>query len=236
VAEFTVVLAMLAATLARIADEVRVLSRPELGELAEDWAYGRVGSSTMPHKRNAERSMQVVMLARLARANAMLGIEGMVQEHERDSRGLRIEWVSVADVSHHTLAAVAILGEVLQGLQVHQNRMAENAHQVAEAICSEALMFALAGRIGKQSAHTLVYEVSQHAQSHGGSLRAALLAHPEVASWLGADELDRLLDPARYLGDAGDLVDRSVQRARHWLAGRPGEVASIPVSDPEFLA
>jgi adenylosuccinate lyase len=223
VAEFTVVLAMLTATLARIADEIRVLSRPELGEVAEDWAYGRVGSSTMPHKRNAERSAQVVTLAKLAKANALLGMECMVQEHERDTRGLRIEWVAVADVAHHALAALAILREVLHGLRIDAERMAEHAHAAAELICSEALMLTLARRIGKQSAHGLVYDVSQQAQSSGQSLRTLLLAHDEIASWLAPDELDQLLDPGRYLGDAGDLVDRSVQRARHWLGqGRMG--------------
>ena len=98
-------------------------------------------------------------------------------------------------------------------------------------------MLALAGRIGKQSAHTFVYEVSQHAQSHGRSLRASLLARAEVASWLEAEELDRLLDPARYVGDAGDLVDRSVEQARHWLAGRrQGRVDPTPPGDLELTA
>ncbi|MGH8922929.1 MAG: hypothetical protein ACRD0H_32070, partial [Actinomycetes bacterium] len=103
------------------------------------------------------------------------------------------------------------------------------------AICSEALMLALAGRIGKQSAHTLVYEVSQHAQSHGRSLRAALLARADVAPWLDAEELDRLLDPARHVGNAGELVDQVVRRARHWLAGRPvAQDGAVPSHDPEF--
>lgn len=218
VADFTVVLAMLTATLARIADEIRVLSRPELGEVAEGWEYGRVGSSTMPHKRNAERSAQVVVLAKLARANALLGMECMIQEHERDVRGLRVEWVAVADVAHHALAALAILRDVVADLQIYPDRMAEHAHAAAEAICSEALMLALARQIGKQSAHALVYDVSQQAQNDGRSLRVLLLARAEVASWLTAEELDRLLDPTRYVGDAGDIVDRSVQRARYWLA------------------
>ncbi|MEO7194180.1 MAG: adenylosuccinate lyase family protein [Pseudonocardiaceae bacterium] len=230
VAEFTVVLAMLTATLARIADEVRVLSRPELGEVAEDWEYGRVGSSTMPHKRNAERSAQVVVLAKLARANAMLGMESMLQEHERDARGLRIEWVAVADVAHHALAALAILREVLQGLRVYADQMAAHAYAAAEAICSEALMLALGRRMGKQSAHALVYDLSQRAQSDGQPLRALLLARAEVASWLGAAELDQLLDPARYVGDAGDIVDRSVRRAQHWLVGRQPGAVDLPHS------
>lgn len=217
VAEFGTTLAMLAATLARIADEIRVLSRPEVGEVTEGWEHGRVGSSTMPHKRNPERSAQVVLLARLARSNAALALEGMVQEHERDSRGLRMEWVAVADVSHYTLAALGILGEVLAGLRVHRERMARHARASAESICTEALMLALAGRIGRQSAHTLVYEVSQRAQSDGRALRTCLLERDEITRRLTPAELDDLFDPARYLGESGELTDRSVERARRWL-------------------
>ncbi len=218
-AEFGATLAMVAATLARIANEVYVLSRPEVGEVTEGWEHGRVGSSTMPHKRNPERSEQVVVLARLARSNAALGIESMLQEHERDSRGLRMEWVALADVSHHTLAALSILNNVLADLQVHRERMAENAYEAAEYLCTEALMLALARKIGKQSAHALVYEVSQRAQENGGSLRASLLEHDTVNRSIDADALDYGLDPAHYLGESVELTDRTVEHARRWLAG-----------------
>ncbi|WP_206503413.1 class-II fumarase/aspartase family protein [Streptomyces chrestomyceticus] len=214
VAEYGTTLALLTGTLARIAEEIRVLSRAEVGELSEGWEYGRVGSSTMPHKRNPERSEQVVLLARLARSAAALGVEGMVQEHERDARGLRMEWVTVADVSHYTLAALAILNEVLAGLQVHRERMAANAASVAEFLCTEALMLALGERIGKQSAHTLVYAVSQQAQSDGRPLRACVRECVDITSQIPATALDDLLDPARYVGEAGALTDRAVARAR----------------------
>ncbi|MDP8929495.1 MAG: adenylosuccinate lyase family protein [Actinomycetota bacterium] len=210
VAEFVATLAMLTATLARIADEVRTLARPEFGELEEGWARGRVGSSTMPHKRNPEACEQVVVLARLARAGALLGFEAMIQEHERDSRGLRLEWASVADVSHYTLAALAILRGILQGLQVHDDRMAAHAHQAADQICSEALMLALARHIGKQSAYAVVYELSQAAQDHGGSLRTAVARSPEVRAHLDPDELERIFDPGSQLGEAPALVDEVI--------------------------
>lgn len=231
VAEFGIALAMVAATLARIAEEVRVLSRPELNEVTEGWEYGRVGSSTMPHKRNPERSEQVVVLARLARSNGALLIEGMLQEHERDSRGLRMEWPALADVCHYTLAAFSMLNEVLADLQVHRSRMAEHANDAAEYICTEAVMLALAGKIGKQSAHTILYEVSQHAQSGGHSIRACLLARSDISRWMTAAELDLLLSPARYLGEAAELTDQSIERGRRWLASRlPGTPSLQPVT------
>jgi adenylosuccinate lyase len=220
VAEFGIALAMGAATLARIADEVRVLSRLELDEVTEGWEYGRVGSSTMPHKRNPERSEQVVVLARLARASGALVIEAMLQEHERDSRGLRMEWAALADVCHHTLAAFSLLNEVLADLQVHRDRMAEHADDAAEYICTEALMLALARKIGKQSAHTILYDVSQRAQSSGDSLRTCLLARSDISGLMTAADLDLLLTPARYLGEAVELTERSIEQGRRWLASR----------------
>ncbi len=228
VAEFVTTLAMLAATLGRIADEIRTLSRPEFDELEEGWEYGRVGSSTMPHKRNPEECEQLVVLARLSRAAATLSLEGMIQEHERDSRGLRLEWAAVADVSHHTLAALSILGRLLAGLKVHEDLMAERARQAADSICSEALMLALARHVGKQSAHHLVYEVSQGAQDAGRPLREALGQRPEVVDLLGAAAIDHIFDPSRYLGSSGTMVDRVVSDAERWLARRLAADAASP--------
>lgn len=222
VCEYVFTLAMVTASLARIADEVRTLSRPEFDEVAESWEHGEVGSSTMPHKRNPEGCEQVLVLAKLARATALVGLDGMIQEHERDGRGLRVEWVSVADASHHTLAALAVLGPILAGLEVHDGVMARHARQAADKICSEALMLALGRHVGKQTAHTLVYEASQAAQEQRRSLRLVLSEGGEIAGSLPAGELERIFDPAQHLGSAGALVDEVTAHAESWLAGRPG--------------
>lgn len=224
-AEYVTSLAMLTATLGRIADEVRMLSRPEYGELEEGWTHGTVGSSTMPHKRNPERLQQVVVLARLTRANVALGLEGMIQEHERDSRGTRLEWLAIPEVSHFTLAALAILRPILVGLRVHDEHMASRAHLAAEQLCTEALMLALGRSIGKQSAHSLVYELSQAAQTSGGSLRQSLAERPDVAGLLAPGELDAVFDPAQHLGQAGEMVDQTLAVARRWLESSSGALA-----------
>lgn len=220
VAEYVVTLAMVAATLARVAGELSMLSRPELAELVQGFTFGHVGSSTMPHKRNPETCEQVVVLARLARSSAGLALEAMIGEHERDGRSLRLEWPAVADVSHSALAAFSILYGVVDGVAVDRQHMAAEAYRVADAICSEALMLALGAHLGKQSAHGLVYELSQTAQSSGCPMRQALAASPEVTACLGADELAAIFDPSRYLGSAGELVDATVTAAEAWLAAR----------------
>jgi len=232
VAEYVTCLAMLTGTLARIADEIRTLGRPELGELEEGWSPGRVGSSTMPHKRNPEACQQVVVLARLARVDATLALEGLVVEHERDSRGLRLEWVAVADVSHYTLTGLRIVAEVLDGLRVHTDRMAEGAKARAEEICTEPLMLALGRHMGKQSAYALVYALSQQARDEGRSLRTGVSRHPQVRMHLGDEELDRIFDPARQVGDAATLVNRVVERADLWLRQRAA-TGSRPSTSPD---
>jgi adenylosuccinate lyase len=218
VAEFVTVLAMLAGTLARIADELRTLGRPEFGELEEDWQRGRVGSSTMPHKRNPEACEQVVVLARLARASAGVGLESLVEEHDRDARGLRLEWPAIAEVSHYTLRALEIVLEVLAGLKVHVEPMARHAHDSAESICTEPLMLALSHHLGKQRAYALVYELSQRAYDDKASLRTRALEHPDVRACLTAEQLRDIFDPAQQLGEAPALVDQVVADADRAIA------------------
>lgn len=222
VAEYVVTLAMVAATLARISEEISILSRPEFGELEQGFTHGHIGSSTMPHKRNPESCEQVVVLARLARSSATESLEAMMGEHERDGRSLRLEWPAVANVSHSTLAALSVVARVLDGLKVHRRHMAEEARRAADSLCSEALMLALGRHVGKQSAHALVYELSQAAQTSGVSLQESLVAAPQVTSHLKADELADIFDPSRYLGSAGQLVDGAVAAAESWLGRREG--------------
>jgi adenylosuccinate lyase len=210
VAEYVSTLAMVAGTLGRAAEEIRTLSRPEFGEVSEDWTYGKVGSSTMPHKRNPERPEQVVVLARLVAAQVTNALAAMMGDHERDGRALRLEWVCVPDVSHHTLAACEIFHEVISGLRVHPARLRANLSEVAEKITSERVMLALADRLGKQAAHELVYELTQRAHDQHASIRDLLREHPDVLSTLSTRTIDEILQPGAYLGASTILTRRVV--------------------------
>lgn len=214
VAEFVTSLAMIAGAFGRAADEIRVLSRPEFGEVSEAWAYGKVGSSTMPHKRNPERCEQVVVTARMAAAQAQLAMTALAGDHERDSRSLRLEWACVADVSHYTLASAQIFGEIISGLEVHPDRLWANVSEVADRIASEALMFALAQRHGKQTAHEMVYRLTQTAQEKRVSVREFVREQGEADLSLDAATLDDIFDPGRYLGASARLTRQVVDEAR----------------------
>lgn len=223
VAEFVTTLAMAAGTLSRAADEIRILSRPEFGEVSPGWAYGKVGSSTMPHKRNPERCEQVVALARLAAAQTPIALLAMSGDHERDSRSLRLEWSCVADVSHYTLAAAEIFAQTIATLEVHPDRLARNVNAVAGQVASEPLMLALADRHGKQAAHEIVYELSQTAQEKNVPLRDLLAQRGEPSLGLDPATCDTIFRPECYLGAAEALTLRVLDRARTVLGPPPGE-------------
>jgi adenylosuccinate lyase len=225
--EFVSTLAMVSGTAGRIADEIRTLSRPEMGELEEAWRPGKVGSSTMPHKRNPEGCEQVVVMARLTAAQATAAYAALIGDHERDARALRIEWSCVPDVSHFCLCALATLGPILDGLIVHPGRVTANAQAVAEQITSERLMFALAEHVGKQRAHELVYLMAQDAQVRGLAVADVLANHPDIARHIDAARLAALTDPRSYIGDSVRLATAAVHAARQWLStGVPGRSAA----------
>ncbi|MER5866239.1 adenylosuccinate lyase family protein [Kitasatospora sp. NPDC002040] len=218
VAEFTTVLAMLCGTLARIADEIRTLSRPEFGEISEEWQSGLVCSSTMPHKRNPERSEQVAVLAQLAAAQLGPAWASMTGEHERDARSWRLEWAFVPDVSHYTLAALETTLAIVGDLRVHEERLLANLAAVADQVMSERLMLALGRKIGKQHAYQEMYELVHRAQDLGHPIRLAL---QERTDWFTPGELATLLDPAGYLGCSAQLAHRTAAHARTALGTAP---------------
>jgi adenylosuccinate lyase len=206
-AEFGSVLAMVCATLGKIGNEVLELQRPEIGELSEPFTPGAVGSITMPHKRNPERSEHLVTLARLVRAEAAVLVESMVVEHERDGRAWKAEWAAFPDVCRLTAASLRLARGLVDGLVVDPSAMAANVVRGGGYLLSERVMAALAATLGKQSAHRLVYEASMAGVEAGRSFRAALEATPAITDVLSPADLDQLLDPSVAVGEAPEIVD-----------------------------
>ncbi len=207
VAEFGSVLAMIAATLGKIGNETLELQRPEIGEVFEPFTPGAVGSITMPHKRNPERSEHLVTLARLARSSSSVLVESMVVEHERDGRAWKAEWAAFPDLCRLTAASLAIGRSLVEGLTIDPAAMAANVVRGGGYVFSERVMAALAAKVGKQTAHLLVYEAAMAGIEAGQAFREALDAVPAITKVLSPAELDELLDPNTAVGQAPDVVD-----------------------------
>jgi adenylosuccinate lyase len=218
-AEYVCVLAIVGQTLGKIANEIVNLEHTEVGELFEPFSEGKVGSSTMPHKRNPSSCEAAVSVSRALRYNAAFMLECMVVEHERDGSGWRGEWKALPESCLMAGGLLAMMKYVLSGLHVDAGRMRSNLDLLGGFLLSERVMFALAEKIGKQTAHELVYEASMHGIERGVSFEQALLKDPRVAAALTAAELQKVLDPATYVGLAPQIVDEVLAqtRASGWL-------------------
>ena len=216
VAEFVGLLALIAQSLARIGNEVYQLQRSELMEVREPTGEATVGSITMPHKRNPEVSEHLVTLARLVRSQAAVTLEGMVQEHERDARGWKAEWVAFPEACLLTGAALAFAKPMLAGLEVNQDAMQENIDRLAGYENSEQVAAVLAKELGKRRAQELLERALKSGREHGVAFEDALAASPEISVRFDKDSLTSLKRGTP--GAASAMVDEVVNRIRSALA------------------
>src|SRR5437879_6339289 len=205
-AEFVHLLAMVTATLARIGNEVYELQRPEIGELREPTTSEAVGSITMPHKRNPEASEHLVTLSRLVRAQAGVVLEGMVQEHERDGRGWKAEWVAFPEACLLSGAGLSMAAGLVEGLTVDAGRMRLNLEAGGGYAASEQLLAVLAQRLGKHEAQRVLQERLQVAARRGQPFKEVLADDPQLGRELRETVLPDLFQEPDT-GCAGAMVD-----------------------------
>jgi len=218
-AEYVGILGMISATLGKLGTEFYNLMRTEIDELEEPFTSGKIGSSTMPHKRNPAALEGIVSLSKPVRYNVALVQEAMIVEHERDAMSWRGEWIALPETCIYLSAQLASTKAVLEGLVVKPDNMRRNLDKLGGLLLSERVMFALADRIGKQTAHHVIYELSMKAVEENRPFKDVLLEDKRVSEALDERTLEELLDPAAYLGSAPQVVDRVLDRARlsPWL-------------------
>lgn len=208
IAELICVLAIACGTVGKIAHEVFTLQKTETAELEEPFAPGKVGSSTMPHKRNPPVCEGVIALTRIVRTTVPLAIEAIVADHERDKVVLQTEREFIGRVFNMTHAAVMKMVFVTGGLSVRTNNMEKNLFAQNGLLMSEAVMMGLSDALGRQEAHEILYRICMDVFESGGSLREALLEERMVTDRLSEADIDRMLEPHSYTGHAGIFVDR----------------------------
>lgn len=211
VAEYVCVLGLLSSTLGKMANEVIVLQKTECGELEEPFKMGKVGSSTMPHKRNPMYSEGVVSLSKIIRSTVPLAIESMVIENERDMRPWQAEWEYIGKVSNMMDAALTASIHIFTDLIVRPENIEKNLYILQGLMLSEAVMMKMGQRIGRQEAHDIVYEAAMKAFEKGLPFKTVLLEDERVQDNFNVDEIDAVLNPHNYTGLAGCFVDRVLE-------------------------
>jgi len=220
-AEFANVVSLIAGSCGKIAHEIILLQKSEVMEVEEPWAEGKVGSSTMPHKRNPMMCEAIVALARLCFNQARAALDGMIVEHERDWTFNHMEWAYLPELCVMADGALAQTLRVLHGMRIYPDRMRQNIDALGGLMLSENVMFALGERIGKQTAHHVVQDCAMRSVNEHISFADALAADPTVSSHLTQDDIARLLDPTHYTGLAGAMVDAVLAARKTDHAAQP---------------
>ena len=216
------ILALVTATLGKIGNEILNLQKTEVSELAEPWANGLVGSSTMPHKRNPNGAEGMVSMSKLVKGNLLVMYESMIQEHERDGAAWKVEWVAMPEAFIFAGSAMAKAKKVLNGLVVNKEKMEQNLDILKGLLLSEAAMLCLGEKLGKQTAHEVVYEISMKAFQDNASFKQYLLDDPRVNKYCTAEDLDSILNPHSYTGFSCKLAEKVVEKIKKDRAKKVG--------------
>ncbi len=214
VAEMGQFLALLTASCAKLALDVRLLMQTEIGEASEPAMAGRGGSSTMPQKRNPVLGNFIHACAAQVRAQAGLLTEAMVQDHERATGPFQMEWAAVPDIFCLAAGALAHTRSLAEGLVIDPARMRANLDRTGGLLLSEAVMMGLGPSLGRKLAHDLVEEICREVIAGHGSFLDLLAANRVISAQMTRAQLAALLDPAGYTGLSGVMVDRVLARER----------------------
>ena len=208
-AEFCTTLAIAAASLEKIALEVRGLQRTEVLEAQEPFAEGQKGSSSMPHKRNPELSERICGLSRVIRSNAQAALENVALWHERDISHSSVERVILPDSTILLDYLLDLTAFILEGLDVDPARMAENLDRSYGLVYSQRVLLKLTDAgLARQVAYEIVQRNAMRAWRERRSFLELLAAEPEVSGRLTADELKACFDPAWYMRHVDAIFKR----------------------------
>jgi len=212
-AETIQTLGLVTATLGRVADDINNLGRTEIDELKE----GEGGaSSTMPQKRNPRASEYMGGLARMGKMYSAASLDIMSHTDTRQGAPWILEWSIIPESFMTASASIERAQRMFEHLIVKKQHMLDNFQASKNFVMSEAVMNALAGKIGRGQA----YAVVKHAIKQSGpndTLRDVVENNKSINKYINEEELNQLLDPANYIGSAPQIVDRSVRQVRTHL-------------------
>lgn len=196
-------------TVAKIARDISLMMQTEIAEAFEPSGHGRGGSSTMPHKRNPVAAAVVLSAAHRAPGLVATLVGAMPQEHERGLGGWHAEWMALPDLVRLTAGALNVTADTVAGLELRPGKMRANLDVTDGLLMAEAVMMALADRMGRLVAHERVEAACKRAVADGRPLRDVLADEADIA---GAVDLDALFDPLGYVGSVDAMIDAALAR------------------------
>ncbi|HUT80147.1 MAG TPA: adenylosuccinate lyase [Candidatus Bathyarchaeia archaeon] len=222
IAEIFMELILLACSLDKFATEVRTLQRTEIGELMEPFKSDKqVGSSTMSHKRDPERSERMSSLARLMRGYASPVFENIITWNERDLANSANERYIHPEIFLTIDQMLLDFNFVTKGLQINVDRMKKNLEMSKGLVMAEAIMTILAKNgMNRQDAHELLRENSMTAYKEDVQLLDILLKDDQILKYLSKNDLKEIFEkPENYLGTASEQIEVILLLAKKAING-----------------
>lgn len=210
IVEFGAVLGLIAGSLGKFGRDISLLMQTEAAEVFEPAAPGKGGSSTMPHKRNPVGAAVLIGAATRVPGLVSTLFSAMPQEHERSLGLWHAEWETLPEICCLVSGSLQQARLLADGLEVDAARMSRNLELTQGLVLAEAVSIVLAQRVGRDTAHHLLEQCCKRAVAEQRHLRAVLGDEPQVTAELSDAELDDLLNPAHYLGQAHVWVERAV--------------------------
>lgn len=219
VAELAGALGVAAGAIAKIAKDIVLLAQTEVAEVRERGPEGSGGSSTLPQKQNPIAAICAVANARQAPGLVATLLAAMDHEHQRAAGAWHAEWRPLSELLRAAGSAAAWLRESLDRLEVDRTRMRANLDLLGDLLLAERVSAALAPHLGRVAAHEVVANACAEAAASGRALAHLVAdrvatARPDLREVFATEELNRLLEPADYLGSSQVFIDRAVQAYR----------------------
>jgi adenylosuccinate lyase len=208
-AEYLTTLAIIAASVEKIAVEIRHLQRTEVLEAEEPFAKGQKGSSAMPHKRNPVGTENLSGLARVVRANALASLEDIALWHERDISHSSVERVIIPDSTILVDYMLHRLTGILSGLQVYPERMKDNMGLSYGLYNSQKVLIKLTEKgLTREDAYALVQKKAMESWKTRKPFKKLLSRDKTVRRYLSAGEIDDIFDLKHYFRNIGFIFER----------------------------
>ncbi|HZD61067.1 MAG TPA: adenylosuccinate lyase [Anaerolineae bacterium] len=208
-AEYMTALALCAATIEKIAVEIRGLQKTEVREVEEPFAKGQKGSSAMPHKRNPIIAERLTGLARILRSNAMTAIENVALWHERDISHSSVERIIIPDSTILLDYMLYKLKWLIEGLLVYPENIKRNLNETGGLIYSSRVLLTLIDKgLTREEAYEIVQRNAMATWRGEGDLKSLLKADGEASKYLSDQELDELFDAHYFLRNTGVIFER----------------------------
>lgn len=218
IVEIASVLGMIVGNTGKMARDWSLMMQTEIAEVFEPTAKGRGGSSTMPHKRNPVAAASVLAAANRVPVLMASLYQSMVQEHERSLGAWHAEWLALPEIFQLCAGALSRTLDVLQGMEVNTENMQRNLECTQGLIMAEAVMMALAPKLGRLNAHHVVEAACKTAVAEQKHLKEVIAELDDIKNNFSTAEISAIFKPESYLGNIQAQIDAVLQEARTGVA------------------